>query len=499
MGVKKVYDLPKWVEVYKETNKSIKVKEYRDKDSNLLNTSYYLFESKCLYDKNKTHKNIKKDIYLGRITLDKGLISPKVKKTIIQEEVYSKTYGNYLLLSQLTQDILKRLNDEFGAYGNTIWTIACLRMSEYTPYYDIEDSYNQSYFSVFDKTLSLSKTSLSELLTLIGKNRDKVSKYMRDDLDNHDVLIFDGTNIMCGSHNISYAQVGYKHGHDIKEQVNIMYAFSSKSIKPVYYKLFEGSVTDRGCFSNILTEMNTKKSVVLLDNGFESPKNITSLLDLKDKYILSLRRNDTFLTTEIINDTGRLQSKEKFTYESESVFAYEILLDDNMTRICIFYNKAIESVETSEYISKMNKGWKDYTDENYKEASRYFGLYIIKTNILNKPLKYIYYTYKSRFTIEYMFDTIKNTLEYDMTYMHSDFNLEGWLFINHITISIFYKVYELLKEKDLLKELPPRRLFKKLRTVIKQRNILDKKEKYELQVVPAKVKEYLKKLEIELK
>jgi len=42
---------------------------------------------------------------------------------------------------------------------------------------------------------------------------------MREDIDEDEVLIFDGTNLLYGSQNISYSGFGYKHGHNYSAQV----------------------------------------------------------------------------------------------------------------------------------------------------------------------------------------------------------------------------------------------------------------------------------------
>lgn len=42
--------------------------------------------------------------------------------------------------------------------------------------------------------------------------------------------------------------------------------------------------------------------------------------------------------------------------------------------------------------------------------------------------------YKSRQAIEVLFDSTKNVLEADHTYMQNEQTLKGWMFVNHITL-----------------------------------------------------------------
>ena len=54
-----------------------------------------------------------------------------------------------------------------------------------------------------------------------------------------------------------------------------------------------------------------------------------------------------------------------------------------------------------------------------------------------------------------MFDTFKNTLEADRTYMRNDYSMEGWMFINYLSLLYYYKIYHHLIEKDLLSKYSP--------------------------------------------
>jgi len=476
------YDLPEWVSIYKTTGKVIKIK----------NGKYYLYEQKCTYDKSRKFNHINKDTYLGRITKEDGFIPVKRHKTIEPNNTVSKIYGQYALIRHCCNDILERLTADFGDYAHIIFTIASLRAIEKTPYYDLEDAYTNSYFSVFDKTLAMSKSSLSDLLVDLSRYKNEFISFMRKDIDEDEVLIFDGTNLLCGSQNISYSGAGYKHGHNYPAQVNQLYAYSPNRRKMVYYRLLEGSVSDAKSLSDILAEANIKHGVAIMDNGFASEDNLAALISKKEKYILALRRDSKYISKEILNDGFRTNAKEKFTNNHESVFAYENK-DGLGNRICIYFNQTIASVETSEYLDKIGKGWKGYTDENYKEACKRFGIYVIKTNVDFK-LQKIYEYYKSRFEIEYLFDTLKNTLEFDKVYVHSDKALETWAFINHISISITQKIYDCLSEHKI--NFSFHSVFKKLRQVVKQRDILDREENYVLQVIPKKTKDLLEKLEI---
>jgi hypothetical protein len=101
---------------------------------------------------------------------------------------------------------------------------------------------------------------------------------------------------------------------------------------------------------------------------------------------------------------------------------------------------------------------------------------------------------KSRVGIESLFDTFKNTLHADRTYMRDDAHLEGWMFVNFISLLLYYRIYEVLLNKDLLKSFSPKDVILHLSRIYKVRI----GEKWMLSEIPKKSRVLMKKLGIEL-
>lgn len=54
-----------------------------------------------------------------------------------------------------------------------------------------------------------------------------------------------------------------------------------------------------------------------------------------------------------------------------------------------------------------------------------------------------------------MFDAFKNILQADKSYMRNDYSMEGWMFINYLSLIYYYKIYQRLIEKELLSKYTP--------------------------------------------
>lgn len=74
---------------------------------------------------------------------------------------------------------------------------------------------------------------------------------------------------------------------------------------------------------------------------------------------------------------------------------------------------------------------------------------VIRTNV-NKSPDDIFAVYKSRIEIEQCFDFLNNLLDLDRSYMHNKYSFESWTFLNHISLMLSYKLYDLLRFTGLL-------------------------------------------------
>lgn len=66
-----------------------------------------------------------------------------------------------------------------------------------------------------------------------------------------------------------------------------------------------------------------------------------------------------------------------------------------------------------------------------------------------------YQMLKSRADMEQSYDTLKSTIHADRTNMRDDQQLHGWMLVNFIALILHYRIYGILKEKDLLKRYSP--------------------------------------------
>ena len=77
----------------------------------------------------------------------------------------------------------------------------------------------------------------------------------------------------------------------------------------------------------------------------------------------------------------------------------------------------------------------------------------------------VYESYKQRGEIEVMFDSYKNYLDADVSYMQNRYVLEGWLFANFVAMMAYYKLYVRLRQAGLLSKYSPKDIIEQSKAI----------------------------------
>ena len=104
----------------------------------------------------------------------------------------------------------------------------------------------------------------------------------------------------------------------------------------------------------------------------------------------------------------------------------------------------------------------------------------------------IYEFYKCRASVEILFDTFKNILHADITYTRSNEAIEGWMFINHLALIFYYRLYKRLIQYNLLRKFSPKDILMHLNTI--KRVYIN--ENWVIAEIPTKSKGILQKIQI---
>ena len=156
-----------------------------------------------------------------------------------------------------------------------------------------------------------------------------------------------------------------------------------------------------------------------------------------------------------------------------------------------FLDEALKVKEERDYLRRIDTHPESYSKSKFDEKLRCFGTLTIvykmekqeacnqnkpkskqqkknKKEIKEIPVEQtVYESYKQRNEIEIMFDSYKNYLDADVSYMQNRYVMEGWLFANFIAMIAYYKLYVRLRQAELLTRYSPKDMIELSKAICK--------------------------------
>lgn len=427
---------PDWVEKYKLKGTNI----------SCIRGKYYLYAVSSVWNKEKGRAQKVTGKYLGRITETDGLIQPKEKEEKMTK-VTLKEYGASSVLAETGSDIYTALKEIFPNEADRIFTLAILRVIEKCPFKRAEMIYEKSYLSEMYSGVKLSGKDITGFLMSLGANREKLVTFMNRFTSGSEHILFDVTNIISKSNEMEINRLGYNSHRQYDPQVNLLYAFACENRMPVYYRVLPGNIREISALRLSVEEAQLKNVIIVADKGFGSKANFDMLEDNKLQYIIPLRRNNALFDRSVLQTGNRSAFDNYFMYNNRVIWYYQ--KDDDGIKIITFSDSDLKNREEKDYICRIESKFEGYTKEGLMEKQYDFGSIVIRTNV-NKSPDDIFAVYKSRGEIEQCFDFLKNLLDQDRSYMQNEYSFESWTFLNHISLMLSYKLYDLLRSAGLL-------------------------------------------------
>ena len=426
------------------------VEKHRRKGTNIscIKGKYYLYECTSKYNPEKKRSQKITTKYLGRIT-EEGLIAPKKKNCVSVDNVSVKEYGASEAVSQFGKNVYQALQKYFPNEADKLFAMAILRLIERCPFKRISEAYANSYLSEKFGGMALSSGSISNFLKDFGKNRSKIVEFLKEFIGSSEYVLFDGTNIISNSTEMNINRLGYNSHRQYDPQINLMMAFSADIHSPSYYRIVPGNVRDVTAFKQSVIESGITNMTVIADKGFGSNDNFSMLEEHNLKYIVPLKRNNNMINREKLKTGDKSDFDGYFLYKERVIWYYSYKVENKT--VIIYLDNDLRNQEEKDYALRIAKKLEGFSDDGLMNKQYDFGTIALCSNISDTPEK-IYGLYKTRGEIETGFDFLKNLLEQDKTYLQSEYAVETWAFINHISLMLIYSVYNHLREANALKK-----------------------------------------------
>lgn len=449
-----------------------------------IRNNWYLYERLSKYDPIKKRSQKVSGKCLGKLTAE-GLVPTKrrlvsvssqqeqtttadVQSTIKSNNTVSDVVeaGGTLFLMNRTQGIKERLQKYFPDLWQRILVVVLLRTLKDPRFRRLQTHYETNFLAYVFPNLSFTPHSNAGFLQDLGRRREAITNYMKEDLQSKDVFIlFDGHRLLSSSKTMELSEIGYDSKRRFMPQINLLYIYSlgKDHATPVYYKQFLGSTPDVSAFPDLLQECGIahKDYTIVADKGFASEDDFDELVRLELKYIIPIKRGSHIVAQYL--PLEQHSYTDVFTYNERAIQAFKIEQDGfNLFVYLDFKLYANELADTVARANKHNeilnrkielehkrrsKGKGRLSDEelqklqpkNIKEILAQcpeIGTFTLRTNRLDLNSQQLYRTYKQRQAIEQFFKTYGDSMEFDASYMRNQRSQEAWLFLNHLSATI---------------------------------------------------------------
>jgi hypothetical protein len=485
--------LPDWIQKYKEPRTEIK----------RIKNGFYKYEVAFVYNREKKKTEKKTIRLLGEITEEEGFIpSSKDELRRKSEElprVDIKTFGIFNLFSELMKEEILSLKEVFREDTDAcekLLSFAMLRWAYQTPIKRASNYHSHDMCSEYWSTKSMSDKLISLNLKYFGENREKVVDWMKTLLkdvpeNEQNFVLMDSTHSFSASENLAINAKGYNPDFDFEKQIRLMYLFSAQMKQPIYYRLINGNITDVKSMSLCINEMNIRDKVVFIaDKGFFSAENVAKMEAEKLSYIIPLQRNNSLIDYSPLQRAEFKKEMQYFIFQDRIIWHYSY--QNGNYKMITFLDEMLRINEERDYLSRVTTHPETHSKNGFDEKLHRFGTLTIvydvkiqmnnetkqketkrkikkKTEIKKTFEQTVYESYKQRNEIEVMFDSYKNCLDADVSYMQNRYVLEGWLFANFLAMIACYKLYVRLREAEMLSKYSPKDIIELSKAIYKMK------------------------------
>lgn len=422
----------------------------------LINGKYYLYEVTSKWDPEKKRARKITGKLLGKITKEEGFVESEKerlrKKASIISKITVKEYGVTAFITKYLKDYEVLLKKHFPSHYKQIMILAYGRLVHQSPMKNMEFHYHHSYMSERYKRVKLSAKELTRFLREFGVQREEIISFFKEFKGTKNNILFDGTDLLSKSKLIEITEYSKTKKGGYNSLTNLMFAFSVDLKLPLYYRLLPGNIKDIKAFKLSLAELGIEDASIIVDKGFYSDRNIRMLIKEGLRFIIPLKRNSSLINYEKIVSGDKKGFEGFFSFQGRIIWYYSY--DADGLTVNVYLDEALKINESKDYLQRIEKFADRYSMKDYYERQYRFGTIAILHNTGKKPQE-VYVNYKSRGQIEEMFDVFKNILAADSSYMQNEQALETWLFVNHIALHWYFKVYQLLAKEDLIGKYSP--------------------------------------------
>jgi transposase len=443
-----------------ETNHPLWALKYKKPGTELkfINGRYYLYGVKSVYDQTiKRSRKVSLGI-LGSITEEDGFTTSeknKLKKrsgnTYLDKQLMVFEYGfaRWLITELENSGLMNNLKEYFPTQWKFIVFMVYCRIAYKSPLKNIPFDLEQSaLLDLLDWKEKVYDQKISDMLFELGSMQQSIHALMKPRDNRRRTVLMDATDVILQSGNINLAQKGYNANMDFQPQFVLLYLYDALTLEPLYFRLLPGNIREVSAMGNTIRISGMEQCVYIADKGFFSQTNIAELEEMSMQYIIPLKRDNKLIPYEAI--VNMEQSDNYFKFSKRFIFHADTKNLDK-GKIDLFLDGKLKEQEKTDYLSRIQSLPENFSKLKFNEKLQSMGTLALLHNTALNPQN-VYLEYKSRGEIEQFFDHLKNTIDASCSHMQRSESLNGWMFVNHISMKTIYRLFQILKTTPLNKK-----------------------------------------------
>lgn len=405
-----------------------------------INNSFYVYRSTSHWNK-ETKRPDKRSVYLGKLGQLEGFVAGE-RKIAPSKLISVWQYGNALLLDQAISGLVPVLQQAFKDDWKEMYALAAVRASGYVPLKRAELAWSYLY-DIRKLAPDMSAKHLSQMLHRVGLNRKGQTQVFQHLNQPGDELIYDLSCFFTQSEEVGLAEKGYNKEHAHLKQINLALLCGAEEHMPTMIRALPGSVRDVASLAATVEEIGLAGRTLILDRGFFGEGQLNLLEQKKIQYVQPARRNSPFYKLKI-------EKQEHFFYRSRLIKCGRRKRGERF--LYLFEDVKLRAEEETNLYRQMDD--KNVEPEHLEETRRGWGNILIISNLDLRP-EDIFKLYKRRDVVEKLFDTYKNVLNADRTYLQDDAGIFGHVFTSFLSLHVYCDIERTIRRAGLEDRLSP--------------------------------------------
>jgi len=480
----------------------------------------YHYQVEAFWDKEKQQPR-KREIYLGKENLKTGKVAPVRQLSLSMSLDHVRDYGPVAVCRFLAEEqgILPALREAFeDDQAESIFLLSVYLISEMMPLSYFEkwvDGVSHEYIgNKSDWTSTGVSGILHELGAQSGKRLDFLEELVDRNKESFSTALIDITSISTYSKLDGWAAFGHNRDGDCLPQVNVQLIMLEPCGLPVALRMVEGSIPDVSTLSNailLLKSFDINEIDSVLDRGFFSKNNLQELSSAGIKVTIPVPSNNLVYHKAVKTYAKKLRNA-KNTFSDGRDLIRHIAFDNaelgRKYRFHLYLNETRQLDENNLLYIRLEKAEANFRDKPPKSKpeamarirnmlpktkmqflkllpsadgtwqlerkanalarqEKKSGHMLILTDNQTKSGLEVLESYRSRDSIEKLFDNLKNALELDRLRNHSAETSEGKLFVALVAMMLHSTFQRRLAPsgKELRRRLTPREVLLDLRKI----------------------------------